>query len=84
MFWYMSQRHHTEVLDGCSFSLTFDIQTPAPVDYFKKLKNILNTVGQKERDRFYKEIEAADIRYMDKCHVEIDEETGQSIVVTKT
>lgn len=70
MIWHLSMRHHTEIVEGCSFSLTFDISTPAPKDYFEKLSKTLETVSEEERDRFYESIGCYDVKYMNSCTME--------------
>ena len=65
----MGQRHHTEIIEGCSFSLSFHLDKPAPVSYYNDVKKILSDVGMEESDRFFTEIRADDVRYMHRCGV---------------
>ncbi|XP_077997771.1 uncharacterized protein LOC144450897 [Glandiceps talaboti] len=68
LFWYVSMRHHTEVVDGCSLSFSFTLNTPAPKQYFEKLIfEDINTVPRSERDKLYASTHAANLNYIDTC-----------------
>jgi hypothetical protein len=69
MIWFMGQRHHTEIIDGCSFSLSFHLNKPAPETYFNDLKQTLAEVGMDESDRFFGDIQVAEIRYIHGCGI---------------
>ncbi|XP_002737289.2 uncharacterized protein LOC100372678 [Saccoglossus kowalevskii] len=68
MFWYVSMRHHTEVVDGCSLSFSYQFNTP-PTLYFKNLLETLNSVPRKERDRLYASTHASRLDFVDVCSI---------------
>ncbi|XP_064646564.1 uncharacterized protein LOC135499618 [Lineus longissimus] len=69
MIWFMGQRHHTEIVEGCSFSLSFQIDKPAPMTYFKDLQQTIAKAGMEESDKFFDDIGAAEVRYIYGCEV---------------
>ena len=75
MFWYVAMRHHTEVIDDCSLSFSFLLNTPAPRDYLKKLVQDLSSVSREERDALFLETGTSKVDYIDSCGIVEDKGT---------
>ncbi|XP_070571043.1 uncharacterized protein [Ptychodera flava] len=69
LFWYVSMRHHTEVLEGCSLSFSFLLNTPAPKQYFENLHEDFKAVTQTERNKLFASTHAANLDYIDSCSI---------------
>ncbi|XP_065185649.1 uncharacterized protein LOC135816179 [Sycon ciliatum] len=78
IIWYMSQMHHTEVLDGCSFSMSIQFTRPAPHLYHAKLRTLYrDTPGWQE---LYRQLETSNDEYFSKCSVRKDTHSDQWVV----
>ncbi|XP_019614290.1 PREDICTED: uncharacterized protein LOC109462206 [Branchiostoma belcheri] len=69
MLWYVGMRHHTEVVSGCSLSFSYRFSTPAPMNYFEKLRNALQSFPQEEIRKLFAETKAMDVDYAEHCEV---------------
>lgn len=68
IFWYMSQMHHTEVLDGCSVSSSLQFKTPAPVHFHRRLKEMYADSATDWRE-LYRHARAYNDTYFQACSV---------------
>ena len=69
LFWYVSQLHHTEVIEGCSLSVSLQFQHPAPTDYFHNLIESLNSLPEDDRYSIYRQARAHRADYVTSCQI---------------
>ncbi|XP_072034354.1 LOW QUALITY PROTEIN: uncharacterized protein [Amphiura filiformis] len=69
LMWYVSMRHHTEVIQDCSLSFSFTLKHPPPKDYYERLIQDFKRVEKTERDNLYIDTGVADIDFIDTCNL---------------
>ena len=67
IIWYMSQLHHTEVVEGCSVSTSLQFSHPAPNIYYKNLRALLDSTD--DWRNLYQYAGAYNTSYIKSCSV---------------
>lgn len=70
LLWYVSMQHHTEVVEDCSLSFSFQMKYPPPTDYFNRLVQDLSAVDKAERDRLYQKTHTSNLDFIDSCKLQ--------------
>ena len=70
LLWYVSMQHHTEVVEDCSLSFSFQMKYPPPTDYFNRLVQDMSAVDKAERDRLYQKTQTSNLDFIDSCKLQ--------------